>query len=355
MRATPERIDFVRRRIELNKSEFAEQVGVDRKTLQRVYSDEHDASEELLAAITKLSGYPREFFYKSVPVLSDPDGVSFRSLRSLTARPREAALVAAGLAFELDDWVRSRVELPSHDLPQLTRHAPREAAASLRSHWGIGVRPIANMINVLESHGVRVFSLVEETRHLDAYACWRDNAPYVFLNTCKTGEHSRFDAAHELGHLVLHRHSGTSKRDAEGEANSFASEFLMPQADLLASASRVQTFSDLAKAKRRWGVSAAALNYALNKVGIIRDWQYKNNCIEISRYGREREIDPMPHETSQIWAKVLTAFWQRGITLNRIAGELHVPEAELTKLLFNVAASARKLERADYPQLSVVS
>ena len=64
--------------------------------------------------------------------------------------------------------------------------------------------------------------------------------------------------------------------DAEGEANSFASEFLMPQADLLASASRVQTFSDLVKAKRRWGVSVAALNYALHKIGIIRDWQYKS-------------------------------------------------------------------------------
>lgn len=337
----------------MNKSEFANMLGVDRKTLQRVQSDEYEASDELLAALSRLTGYSREFFFRSVPVLPDPQGVSFRSLRSLTARSREAAMAAAGLAFELDDWVRARVELPRHDLPQLDRHAPREAAAALRSRWGIGVRPIGNMINVLESHGVRVFSLVEETRHLDAYACWRDDAPYVFLNTCKTGEHSRFDAAHELGHLVMHRHSGTSKRDAEGEANTFASEFLMPQADLLASASRVQTFGDLVKAKSRWGVSAAALNYALHKLGTVRQWQYNQNCIEISRFGRAREPEPMQHETSQVWAKVLTAFWQRGITLNRIAAELHMPEVEMTKLLFNVAAPARTPERAP-PKLSVV-
>ena len=354
MKVTPERIDFVRQRLGLNKSEFAEQLGVDRKTLQRVYSDEYEASNELIAGLVSLSGYPEEFFFKSVPVLPDPNGVSFRSLRSLTARPRDAALAAAGLAFELDDWVRARVELPNHDLPQMMGHTPREAAAALRSHWGIGVRPIGNMINILEAHGVRVFSLAEETRHLDAYACWRDDAPYVFLNTCKTGEHSRFDAAHELAHLVLHRHSGTSKRDAEGEANAFASEFLMPQADLLASASRVQTFSDLVKAKKRWGVSAAALNYALNKIGIIRDWQYKNNCIEISRFGRTREPEPIPHETSQIWAKVLTALWQRGITLGRIANDLHVPENELAKILFNVTAPARVPDRAR-PKLSVVN
>ena len=344
MKATPERIDFVRRRIGLNKSEFADRLGIDRKTLQRIVLGQCDASGDVLASLVRLSGYPEKFFFKTVPVQPASSGVSFRSLRSLTAGPREAALAAAGLAFELDDWVRTRVELPAHDLPQFTRQAPREAAAALRSHWGIGVQPIANMMNVLEVHGVRVFSLVEETRHLDAYACWRDDkAPYVFLNTCKTGEHSRFDAAHELAHLVLHRHSGTSQRDAEGEANTFASEFLMPQADLLAYASRVQTFKDLILAKPRWGVSAAALNYALYKVGIIREWQYKQNCIEISRYGRDREPEPMQHETSQIWAKVLTALWQRGISLSRIAAELHLPESELAKLLFNVAAPARVL------------
>lgn len=354
MKATPERIDFVRRRIGLNKSEFAERLDIDRKTLQRIYSGQCDASDDVLTALVRLSGYPEDFFFKTVPVQPDPLGVSFRSLRSLTAGPREAALAAAGLAFELDDWIRVRVELPAHDLPQLTRHTPREAAAALRSHWGIGTRPIANMVNVLEAHGVRVFSLVEETRHLDAYACWRDDkAPYVFLNTCKTGEHSRFDAAHELAHLVLHRHSGTSKRDAEGEANIFASEFLMPQADLLACASRVQTFTDLIEAKPRWGVSAAALNYALNKIGIIREWQYKRNCIEISRFGRDREPEPIQHETSQIWAKVLTALWQRGITLSRIAADLHVPESELTRLLFNVAAAVRIPDRST-PHLALV-
>ena len=114
MKPTPERIDFVRRRLGLNKSEFAERLNVDRRTLQRVYSDEYEVSEDLLSAVTHLSGYPREFFFKSVPVLPDPLGVSFRSLRSLTARPREAALTAAGLAFELDDWVRARIELPAH-------------------------------------------------------------------------------------------------------------------------------------------------------------------------------------------------------------------------------------------------
>lgn len=79
-----------------------------------------------------------------------------------------------------------------------------------------------------------MFSLVEETRSVDAFSVWRSNKPYIFLNTVKTAEHSRFDAAHELGHLVLHKHGGPGGRAAEDEANRFASSFLMPSADVRA-------------------------------------------------------------------------------------------------------------------------
>jgi len=39
----------------------------------------------------------------------------------------------------------------------------------------------------------------------------------------KIAERSRFDAAHELGHLILHRHTGSAHPRAESEADAFAS------------------------------------------------------------------------------------------------------------------------------------
>lgn len=354
MKVTFERVDLVRRRLAQSKSDFAAALGVDRKTLQRIQSEECEVSDELFSSILRLSGYPEGFFFQSAPELPNPYGISFRSLRSLTARPREAALAAAALAFELDDWIRDRIELPKHDLPQMAGMHPREAAIALRSRWSMGSKPIANMINVLESHGVRVFSLVEETRHLDAYAFWRNDAPYVFLNTSKTGEHSRFDAAHELAHLVLHRHSGTSKRDAETEANTFASEFLIPQDDLVAALPRVRAFKDIVKAKHRWGVSVAALIYALRSAEVITEWQQRSYYIELNRNGRENEPEPCAHETSQIWAKVLKALWAKGLTISRIAENIHIPEHEITKLLFNIAGPARAFEGRREGPLQVV-
>jgi Zn-dependent peptidase ImmA (M78 family) len=209
------------------------------------------------------------------------------------------------------------------------------------------------MINMLESHGVRVFSLSEETRHLDAYSFWRNDRPYVFLNTIKTPERSRFDAAHELGHLILHQHGGPSHRSAEDEANKFASAFLMPPADLRAYLPVVRGLDDLLEGKKRWRVSAAALAHTLHKQGVISDWHYRGYCIELNKYGHANEPYGVEPETSQVWQKILTDLWRQGKTISHIASFLKIPERELSNLLFGIAAApnATQLER---PKLRIV-
>lgn len=338
----PERVELVRRRLGLTKIGFAERLGVDRKVLQRFESGNYDLPEATAGKLLEVSGFPQSFFEKPTPVYPNPDGVSFRSLRSLTAGSRDAAMAAGAIAFELDDWISAEYELPTHDIPSERGISPAEAAMRLRAQWGIGNRPIGNLINLLEAHGVRVFSLVEETRHLDAYSLWRNDQPYIFLNTLKTAERSRFDAAHELGHLVLHRHTGSTHIKAESEADMFASAFLMPPDDLRAELPHVRSLRDIIEKKKRWGVSAAALAYTLHKSGRISDWNYRGYCIELGKMGRGVEPEPMPRETSQLWSKVLADLWKQGISLSRLASRLSVPERELSSLLFGIAANADK-------------
>ncbi len=337
----PDRVNLVRRRLGVTKAEFARQLGIDRKTLHRFESGEAVLSAEAVSTLSSLSGYPATFFSRSSFEYPNSAAISFRSMRSLTAGSRDTAIAAAALAFEFDDWIAERYELPAHDLPQLMHSAPALAAAHLRATWGIGERPIGNLMNLLEAHGVRVFSLAEETRHLDAYSFWRNDRPYIFLNTLKTAEHSRFDAAHELGHLVMHRHMGSGHSSGEQEANAFASAFLMPRGDLLAECARVSTLAEMIEKKKRWGVSVAALNYALFKAGKLSEWTYRSIYIELGKLGRSVEPKPMSRETSQVWTKILSDLWKQGKSLSRIAEELSIPERELSSLLFNVSAQSQ--------------
>ncbi|MBT4890865.1 MAG: ImmA/IrrE family metallo-endopeptidase [Rhodospirillales bacterium] len=350
----PERIELVRLRLGLTKSGFAKALGIDRKTVQRFEAGTHELSQNSVDNLIKISGYPQKFFESGKIDYPNSEAVSFRSLRSLTATSRNAALAAGALAFELDDWINERFELPDHSLPQLDNHTPTEAAIALRTHWGIGERPIGNMINMLESHGVRVFSLSEGTRHLDAYSFWRNDKPYVFLNTMKTPEHSRFDGAHELGHLVLHRHGGPSHRNAEDQANAFASAFLMPIADVKARLPFVHGLNDLIRGKKRWKVSTAALAYTLHKQGVISDWHYRGYCIELNKLGRTKEPHGIESETSQVWQKILTDLWREGVTITHIADALKIPEHELSNLLFGIAAAPNTQEKQKPNSLKLV-
>ena len=347
----PERVELVRLRLGLTKIGFAEQLGVDRKALQRFEKREADLPEICRDKLLQMSGYPETFFQKSSPEYPNPMGVSFRSLRSLTAGWRNAAMAAGALAFEFDDWITDQYVLPSHRLVPERAGSPAEAAMLLRAQWGIGIRPIGNMLNLLESQGLRVFSLVEETRHLDAYSLWRNDKPYIFLNTLKTAERSRFDAAHELGHLILHRHTGSSHPRAESEADEFASAFLMPAEDLRAEIRWIRDLNDLVTKKQRWGVSAAALAYTLHKMGKITDWHYRGYCIALGKVGRNVELRPMPQETSQVWSKILTDLWRQGISLSRLAEKLCLPERELNSLLFGIAAAPSEPQTRARPKL----
>ena len=261
----------------------------------------------------------------------------------MTAAQRDSALAAGRLCIDLDRFLTEHFELPEADLPEvdLAITDPESAAMLTRSYWGLGTAPIPNMIHLVEAHGVRVFSLAEECHEVDAFSFWSEGVPIVCLNTMKTAEHSVFDVAHELGHLVLHRGHGSPRgREEEQEANAFASSFLMPRSDVLAVAPRFPGLADLDEAKSRWRVSTAALNYRMHKMELLSDWHYRELCIELARRGRAREVNPIQRESSQLLQKAFAALRAEGVRRSDIASALSLYPTDLDSLVFGLVMSA---------------
>jgi Zn-dependent peptidase ImmA (M78 family) len=280
--------------------------------------------------------FPIEFFYGDD--LDEPESASFRSQTTMSAAIRDASLAAGALGFMVSDWVEERFTLPPIQVPDLHLYEPEAAARVLRTEWQLGERPISNMLHLLESKGVRVFSLAENTVKVNAYSIWRKERPYVFLNNYKSPESSIYDAAHELGHLTLHQDGGSTGRTAEDQANRFAASFLMPHSDVIAILPHVNYLNQIIKAKGRWRVSVAALTYRLHKIGVISDWKYRDLCIEISTKGyNKNEPFPTDRERSVVWQKVLRALWAEKTTQGHIARDLFLPEEEISGLIFGVA------------------
>lgn len=331
------RLSIARHRRGLTKKRLAEMVALHTRAITAYEADEYAPTDETLAKLSEALDFPIGFF--SAGDLDEPnsEGTSFRAMSKMSARQRDSALGAGAIAFLLNDYVEEHFDLPSADTPNLRDEEPSQAADYLRQYWGIGERPIRNVVHLMEAKGVRVFSLAENCKEVDAFSMWRDGQPYVFLNTFKSSEHSRFDAAHELGHLTLHGHATPTGHDAEFQANQFASAFLMPEGSVRATVPANPSVDHLIRLKKHWTVSVAALAVRLYRLGMISEWHYRSLCIEIQNRGyRTVEPEGASRETSQVWEKVFTNLRQEGVTKEILAERLYVPPREIEMLVFGL-------------------
>ncbi|WP_328399468.1 ImmA/IrrE family metallo-endopeptidase [Streptomyces sp. NBC_00390] len=276
--------------------------------------------------------------------------MSWRARSKTSARTLEAARSAGTLGALLYDWIDERFRLPAADIPSLSKPDPETAAGMVRTRCDLRIAPAPNMVHLLEAHGVRVFSLAPDYAEVDALAVWRNGTPFVFLNTLKSVERGRFDAAHELGHLVMH---GSDKEcsgpEAERQANDFASAFLMPASSVLGHMPSGAHVDQIIQAKSIWKVSAMALTYRMHDLGLLTDWQYRSACTELSKRGYRKDE---PHgmkkrETSQVLTKVFQGLRANGVRPAAVAGELGLTVDEMNKMLFGLTITMVERRRAD--------
>lgn len=335
------RLSLARMRRRLTAKSLADSSGLAPDTVSRLERGLNVPDESTVEKLARVLGFPVSFFYQPDAEEIDTGAVSFRSFSKMSAKERDAATSAGSLGLQLNAWVEQRFNLPSPNVIDLQYEAdPENAAAAVRQRWGIGEKPIGNLIGLLETQGFRVFSLSENTASVNAFSFWRDDKPFIFLNNFKTAESSNYDIAHELGHLVMHKHGDPKEgRSSEREADQFASAFLMPRNDVRARFPNGAPVDFIIKAKLRWRVSAMAMTRRLFSVGRLSEWQYKSACIELSRRGyRSGEPVGIERETSIVWRKVLTQLWSERLTKNDIAKALHIPLDELEGLIWNLAA-----------------
>ena len=346
---TPTRLTVARKRHGLTLTQLAELTGLSTRSLS-LYENGHQAPAPdtltLLAGTLAIT----EHFLTGPDIDEIPEAaVSFRALSKMTARQLDQALADGRVALLISDWIQARFRLPDPDIPTLTGHDPESAAEVVRARWGLGERPIGNVLHVLEAHGARIYSLTAANDDLDACSLYWDGKPVIFLSTGKSGERGRFDAAHELGHLVLHgEHLLTSERPtAEAEANRFAAAFLMPRASVLAAGLGNATPDRILRAKQNWNVAAMALTHRLHELDLLTDWGYRNACVQLARLGyRTAEPHGIQRESSQLLGKVFAALRQEGITPARLAADVGITVRELRAHVFGLTLTAVSLPHA---------
>jgi Zn-dependent peptidase ImmA (M78 family)/transcriptional regulator with XRE-family HTH domain len=287
---------------------------------------------------------PPDFFVER-PQFSIPEGEAhFRSLRSTAKRERDAARARVEILAELIHWLEQRLHLPDVDLPVTElHHGPAAAAATLRAAWKLGSGPVSNMVGLLERRGFVVARLRAGTDDVDAFSCWLAGRPYILLTSNKTAaERSRFDAAHELGHFVLHHDAKPGDPIVESEAHQFAAEFLMPKTVVSSELPSRLDWGRYLALKKRWGTSIAALVRRGRDLDVITEHAFRRAMMELSRRGwrtHEPHVgrDPELPELVRLAFEILRA--DRGIGISEVAREIHISANDALTLASMTAAT----------------
>lgn len=325
----------------LSQTQLASSVNVSQRAISKYEKEGKGLSESKLQEIATVLDFEPDFFNGEEIELPLDSAISFRARSKISAKKRDQATSICAFGTLLSDWMESEYVLPAPDIPDLSNYDPETAARTLRNIWGLGECPISDMISLLESHGVRVFSVSEASSDIDAYSFWDEtrNRPFVFLTISKSGERRRMDSAHELGHLVLHRKADLVSKDSrniEKQADLFASAFLMPDCGFRADLPSVLSLTGIMKIKKYWKVSAFAVAVRAHSLGVLSDWLYHDLCINMGKLGmRTTEPDSIAPERSQVADTILSFVKKDYGDIRMLAKILHIPYSIIMDLTFH--------------------
>jgi Zn-dependent peptidase ImmA (M78 family)/transcriptional regulator with XRE-family HTH domain len=324
------------------KQRLADAVDVTSAAISQYESGANKPGRTVLATMALALGMPQGFFNAGRPTAqANSDTAHFRSLRSTSLRDRRKALTYASLAWEITSELEKRVKLPELGLPSAVvsddaaRNDIESLAVSCRQAFDIRGGPVPNVVRLLEAHGVVVVRLPVACREVDAFSCTLDGRPIVLLSDDKDDKaRSRHDAAHELGHLVMHDDVDPGSQRVERQADNFAAAFLMPAEEIGPQLPSRLDWSRLIELKMEWGVSLASLLYRSKSLGIISDSTYRRGFTSLNNRRwpdgttwRVREPGDLGSpEQPLLLRKSIELLAAEGVGIESLANQLELPE-----------------------------
>jgi Zn-dependent peptidase ImmA (M78 family)/DNA-binding XRE family transcriptional regulator len=290
----PTRLRIARQASMLQKKDLAERVGVSAGAISQYENGSSSPSPKVIASLALALGVPGSFFAGDRPLGEAPvTSAHFRSLRSTSKRERDRAFAHALLTWELSGVIERYVRLPKYDLPSGLSVRPKDppsaiegAARRARSALELGTGPLPHIVRLLESRGAVCTRLPARTRRVFAFSCDFPSRPVVVLSTERSHRAAgRFDAAHELGHLLLHDDGEPGTHAVERQANVFASEFLAPASEIADFLPSKVDWKRLMELKESWGISMQALLFRARSLRVMPEYTYRRAVTELNRRG----------------------------------------------------------------------
>lgn len=265
-------------------------VGVSPATIRKWRSGQQAPESEALECLATVVNVTPEWFTR--PLLSGMSKPLFRSNASAHVAARAMRETRIHWANELVTKLTEFIDLPKLKLPhrsfknidEISDADIEDAANECRVLWSLGTKEIPDLALAAESNGIIVVREETGIAQIEGLSAWSESLgiPFVLLSSDKGNAfRSRFDFAHEIGHLILHRYVGNELgaeryKLKESQAYKFAGALLLPAETLTEEIRTPVTLDSLLLTKQRYGISVAASIMRLHVLNIITEEENQN-------------------------------------------------------------------------------
>lgn len=295
----PNRLNEARIYRKMTMEQLANAVGINKQAISQFENGKSKPEFNTLNAISKVLDFPLTFFNQVDSVDTNTGNTYFRALFSSNKMDLKSQRVKTKYVAVIQNCLSEYIDFPVLNLPHFNNKNDIELLSrQVRDFWGLGEEPINDVVSVLERNGVIVSEFSTEGKKIDAFSQYGEflGKEYycMILGTDKlTFARRQFNAAHELGHMVMHEKLNDlddidreEYKRREYEANKFASAFLLPKEPFFADVSRYgNRLNYYIELKRKWKVSISAMIMRAVDIGAISPNQYQYLMKQISRNG----------------------------------------------------------------------
>lgn len=328
--------------------DLANTLGVTRQAISQYENGSTKPSMSNLIRLSNFLNIPLYYFLRERPRYSiKTSPLFFRKFNSSTKKHRIQAERYEEWLTDIIEYLDGYLNFPPTNLLHIdsdfTKLKPQhieDIASGLRKFWKLGEYPISNITMLLENNGI-VLGHKKLDGKLDSFSCWHNNRSYILLtNNNRTAVRSRFNAMHEIGHLILHKdvtEEELEDRDLhkriEDQANRFASAFLMPASTFASDFISISTEA-LLYLKRRWLVSMKAIATRAYDLGFITESQKVGVFKRLAPYRNQEPLDKeIPIERPVLLSRGIEVLIADGVlTKTKLLRELNIPNMDLIEL-----------------------
>lgn len=224
-------IERFRKRLKLTQKQLAEKSGVSLSSIKL-----RGKSEPRIGTLKKLSKALSVSVAKLLTPLKELDYIRFRALK----RADDTSILINDIALWLDNYnglLAMMHKKPVIGIKDIASNDPEEAANIVRDKLKIKLNePIYDILGLLDKLGVKVRMVkIAESGFFGLSVGEKSGGPAIIINSDDpiSVERRIYTAAHELGHLILHKNAYIKGRKESSEeelaADIFAAELLLPK------------------------------------------------------------------------------------------------------------------------------